>query len=47
MESCSKIKDGNGKFARGEDEVGKIWKGYFKDLYNIETLEQVAFHVWL
>ena len=26
VESCSRIKDGNGWFAHGEDEVRKIWK---------------------
>ena len=32
VESCSRIKDGNGRLAQGEDEVRKIWKGYFEDL---------------
>ena len=36
-ESCSRIKDGNGRLAQGEDEVQKIWKEYFEDLYNIDT----------
>ena len=42
VESCSKIKDGNGGLAQGEDEVRKVWKEYFEDLYNIDTQEQVA-----
>ena len=37
MESCSRIKDGNGKLAQGEDEVQRCWKEYFEDLYNIGT----------
>ena len=31
--------------ALGEDEVQKIWKNYFEDLYNIDTQEQVAVHM--
>ena len=42
VESCSRIKDGNGGLALGEDEVRRIWKDYFEDLYNIETKEQIA-----
>ena len=30
---------------RGENEVRKIWKGYFEILYNIDTQEQVAVHM--
>ena len=41
MESCIRIKDGNGRLAQGEDEVQWIWK-YFEDLYNIDTQEEVA-----
>ena len=29
----------------GGDEVKKIWKEYFEDLYNIETQEEVAVHM--
>ena len=35
MESCSKIKDGNGKLVRREDEVKRILRGYFEDLYRV------------
>ena len=35
MESFSRIKYGNGRMAKGDDEVRKIWKEYFEDLYNI------------
>ena len=42
MESCSRIKDGNGRLGQGEDKVRKIWKEYFEDLYNIDTQEEVA-----
>ena len=45
VESCSKIKDRNGRLAQGEDEVGNIWKEYFEDLYNINTQEQVIVHM--
>ena len=30
--------------APGEDEVRRIWKEYFADLYNIDTREKVAVH---
>ena len=42
MESCSRVKDGNSRLAQEEDEERKIWKGYFEDLYNIDTQEKVA-----
>ena len=42
VESCSRIKDGNRRLAQGEDEVRRIWKKYFQDLYNINTEEQFA-----
>ena len=45
MESCSRIKDGNGRLAQREDEVRKIWKVYFEDLYNVDHQEQVAVHM--
>ena len=35
VESCSIIKDGNGRLAQGENEVGNIWKEYFENMYNI------------
>ena len=41
-ESCRRIKDGNGRLAQGKDEVRKIWKDYFEDLYNIDTEKEVA-----
>ena len=42
VERCSRINDGNGRLAQGEDEVRKIWKKCFEDLYNIDTQEEVA-----
>ena len=45
MESCSRIKYGNGRLAQGEDEVQRIWKEYFEYLYNIDTQEKVAVHM--
>ena len=31
--------------AQGEDELRRIWKEYFEDLYNIDTQEQVAVNI--
>ena len=45
VESCSGIKEGNGRLALGEYEVRKIWKEYFEGLFNTDNQEQVA--VWL
>ena len=45
MESCSTIKDGNGRLAKREVEVQRIWKEYFEDLYNIDTQQQVTVHM--
>ena len=45
VESCIRIKEGNGRLAKEEDEVRKIWKTYFEDLYNIDTQEEVAVHM--
>ena len=42
MESCSIINDGNGILAQGEEEVRRIWKKYFEDLYDIDTQEQIT-----
>ena len=39
VESCSRVKDGNGRMSWGEDEVRRICKNYFEDLYNIDTQE--------
>ena len=39
VESCNRIKDRNGRLAQGEDEVRRIWKEYFEDLYYIDTQE--------
>ena len=43
MESCSRIKDGNGRMAQREDELRMIWKEYFGDLCNTDTQD----NVWL
>ena len=42
VKSCSRIKDGNERLEQKEDEVGRIWKEYVEDLYNIDTQKQVA-----
>ena len=45
VESCSRVKDGNGRLAWREDDVRKNWEEYFEDLYNIDIQEQVAIHM--
>ena len=45
MESCSRIKGGNGRLVQRENEVRRIWKKYFEDLYNIDIQEEVAVHM--
>ena len=42
VESCSRIKDGNGSLAQGVDKVRRTWNEDFEDLNNIDTQEQVA-----
>ena len=32
MESCSRVKNRNGRLAQGEDEVRKMWKEYFEEV---------------
>ena len=46
VENCSRIKDWNGRLAQGADEVRRISKEYFEDLYDIDTQEQVAVHMY-
>ena len=31
------MKDGNGRLALGEDELRRIWKEYFENIYDIDT----------
>ena len=45
VESCSRVKDGNGRLGQGEDEARKIWKENFEDLHNIYTQEEVVVHM--
>ena len=45
VESCSRIKDGNGRLAQGEDGVRRLWKDYFEDIYNIDTEEKVVVQI--
>ena len=45
VNGCSRMKDGNGRLAQREDEVRRIWKKYFEDLYNIDTQKQVPVHM--
>ena len=46
VESCSGIKDGNGRLEQGGDEVRRIWKQYFEDLYSIDSQGQVTVHMY-
>ena len=39
VENSNKIKDGNGRLVLEEAEIQRIWKQYYKDLYNIDTQE--------
>ena len=39
VESCRRIKAKNRRLANGDDEVQKIWKEYFEDLYNTDAQE--------
>ena len=45
VESCSRKKDRNWRLVQGENEVQKMWKEYFEDLYNIDTQEQDAVYM--
>ena len=45
VERRRRITDINGRFAQREDEVRKILKEYFEDLYNTDTQEEVAIHM--
>ena len=45
VESCNRIKSGNGRLVQGEDEMRRIWKEHFEDLYNLHVQEQVAIHM--
>ena len=49
VKSCRRVKDRNMRLAQGEDEVRKIWKEYFEDLYNIYRYSgrRCSPHVWL
>ena len=44
VESCSRIKGGNGRLAVGEDEVRSILNDYFKGLYKMDAKEHTAVH---
>ena len=46
VESCNRIKDGNGRLTQGEDEMQRIYKEYFEDLYNVDTQEPVTVHMF-
>ena len=43
--SYNRIKNRNGRLAMREDEVRRIRKDYFEDLYNMDTQEHVAVHI--
>ena len=44
--NSNRIKDENGRLAIEEAEVQRIWKKCYDDLYNIDTQEQVAVHLY-
>ena len=45
VDSCSRIKDGNGRLVVEEAKVPRIWKEYYEDLYYIDTQGQVAVNI--
>ena len=45
VENCNRIKYRNGRLALGYDEVRRIWKDCFEDLYNIDTQEQIPVNI--
>ena len=45
VESCSRIK--NGRLALGENEVRRIWKGHFEDLYDIDITPPWLFNMYI
>ena len=45
VDGCSTMKDRNGRLTLGGDEVRRVWKDYFDDLYNIGTQKQVAVYM--
>ena len=44
LKNSKRIKDGNGILTLEEAKVGRIWKEYYENLYNIDNQEQVAVH---
>ena len=45
VENSNRIKDGNGRLILEKDEVRRIWKEYYEELYNIDIQEHVAVHM--
>ena len=45
VENCSRMKDINWRLELEEIELGRLWKEYFEDLYNIDSQEQVSAHM--
>ena len=45
--NSSRVEDGNGRLAQGENEVRRIWKESFEDLYNIYSETGCSPRVWL
>ena len=46
MENSNRIKGGNGRLVLEKAEVRRIWKQHYEDLYNLDTQEQVAVHMY-
>ena len=45
VKSFSRINDENRRQTQEEEEVRRIWKEYFENLYNIVAQEQLAVHM--
>ena len=45
VNNSNRKKDGNWRMILEEDEVQRIWKEYYEDLYNTDTQEQDAVHM--
>ena len=47
VESCSRIKDRNGRVVVGENKIRSTLKEYPEDLYNMDTEDLGVVHMWL
>ena len=42
VQNSNRVKDGNRRLVLEQAEVQRIWNGFYENLYNIDTQEQVA-----